>query len=539
MARLPNALLLSAAVLLLAHGAPSSAANPVCASNSVSFCWVGTATGGKYGPSEVRVTPLSSETGTYRPAVDGAVCNCFNATNPTSGDITYGFGDATTLQQQYSGNSQLGVANVCSSPNCNCGGAGCPIDPIATGICPATGSTGPLACRIGMTGTMTPWMNDAGVLTGPVLTFTAATPGNLASLNFTAGSVCIAEQFSASTNYFNTTVQGCISDFYHFTYNEVVDGISIMSNLTACTTNNCGAPAATGLACPASSSATRCTIGMTGPSGAVTALNAWLSDPDRYNATSSAAAPSSQPVPAGSACIAFTQPCSAHQQETITDLNAVTCPSNQSITVFMAMPTVPVSVFGGYIWGIEPPTYCNTVLTDFGAYNSTGFVACGTTNCNSATAPTYLAASAVLGGYTTTTFGTMQAGQFAYGMATALSVSYSAVTVTSVTATTMRRSLLAAGVNVGFTVQASVTSAPALSAALAVPLNAAVLKSAGLSAVTSVAITSSAPNAAVPVAIAASALPNTGTYVAPGSAAATPASMLAVAVAVAAATMLA
>ena len=530
--------MLSAAVLLLARGAQSSAANPVCASNSVPFCWVGTATGGIISASAVRVTPLSSETGTYRPMVDGAVCNCFNATSP-SGDITYGFADAASLQI-YSGNSQLGVAKVCSSQSCNCGVAGCPIDPVATGKCPATGSAGPLACRIGTVGTYAPWVNDAGVLTGPTLTFTAATPGNLASLNFTAGSVCIAEQFSASTTYANTTVQGCISDFYYFTYNtDSFDGgsASILSNLTACTTNNCGAPAATGPVCPTSSSAARCIIGMTGPSAAATALNTWLSSPDRYNATSSAAAPSSQPVPAGSACIAFTQPCSAHQQETITNLNAVTCPLNQSITVFMAMPALPV-LAPGDDWYFEPPPYCNTVLTDFGVYNSTGFVACGTTDCNAATATTYLAASAVLGGYTTTTFGTLQAGQFAYGMATALALPYSAVTVTSVAAAATRRSLLAAGVNVGFTVKATVTTSKTLGAALAAPISATVLQGAGLSAVTSVAITP-VSNAAAPVAIVASALPNTGVYNAPSSGAAQPAGMMATALALAAAAMLA
>jgi hypothetical protein len=547
MARLPIALLLSSAVVLLARGAQSSLESPACAANSVDFCWTGVAPRGNLtaAVSQRRLNLLASTF--FMPSVDGAVCSCWNGTEwdgNNAGDINFGFTDQGTMQAP---SSHFFSSLSCSSRGCNCGVAGCPISPITAGICPSTGSAGPLSCRVGLVGSSQS-VDESGVAYGPVVAFQPSSPGNLVSFIFPAGSVCLAKTISGDNNlpftiYKNGTVAQCLAD-----YADYSDYGGTRNIISFCTTDNCGVPAGagTGPVCPVISSATSCTIGMTGPSGAVAAINAVFADPEGFGQfgafTSSTAAPSVRAVPFGSACVAFTQPCAPLVGSAeFPGVNSTTCPASQSVSVFIAALTDTVRVPGEQ-WYDLPPPHCNNALFSFGTLsNASGIMACGTTNCNAPTTSTYLAASAVLGGYTVTTFGTLQAGQFAYGMATALSVPYSAVTVTSVTATTTRRSLLAAGVSVGFSVQTTLAAASTMGAALAAPLNASLLKSAGLSAVTSVAVTPTptASGTAAPVAILASALPNTGTYVAPNSAATQPASMLVAAVAVAVAAMLA
>jgi hypothetical protein len=74
---------------------------------------------------------------------------------------------------------------VCNTNFCNCNATACtaknPLTP--GGACSATPSAGPLQCREGEVGTMQ--TED-----GPSLALTAATPGNLASSTYPAGSMC-------------------------------------------------------------------------------------------------------------------------------------------------------------------------------------------------------------------------------------------------------------------------------------------------------------------------------------------------------------
>jgi hypothetical protein len=475
MARFRHALLLAASALLLARGAKAAS----CANNSVKYCWIGTATGSDFSG----VIPLSRDTTSYTPAIDGAACHCANST--VGGVTQYFFADQAALTAAAA--TSGAVVSSCDTPFCNCRGAGCPISPFVSGTC-VPDSVGPLSCRVGTVGAAPldgDWSDSA-----PVYPYTASTPGNLVSMLVPAGNICMSTTFGGTTGYYYKPVSTCL------TLPGVMGGTYAQ---TACATNNCGgAPAGTGPFCPSTSAATSCSVGMNGPSAATTALAALLSS---YATQSSAAAPASAAVSNGTACLAATATCAGLVAAGLSGFNATTCPTGQNVSVFLAMPIQQVDES----W---MPT-CNPAITTLSFYNFSNFVACGSTNCNSPTAVTYVAASATLGGYTVATFGTKEAGQFAAGMTMALGTPSGWVTVTSVTAATLRRNLLAAGVTVGFSVKTTVATVGAMQASLATPVNATVLQGAGLSALTSLTVVPAPASAVSTAPVTAAALPNT------------------------------
>ena len=476
MARFRHALLLAASALLLARGAKAAS----CANNSIQYCWSGTATGSDFSG----VFPQSRVNQNYEPATDGAACHCANST--VGGVTQYFFADQAALTAAAATSGT--VVSSCDTPFCNCLGASCPVSPFVSGTC-VPDSVGPLSCRVGTVGAASldgDWSDSA-----PLYPYTASTPGNLVSMLVPAGNICMSSTSSSGGAYYYKPVSTCLS------LPGVMGGETYTQS--ACATNNCGgAPAGTGPFCPSTSAATSCSVGMNGPSAATTALAALLSS---YATQSSAAAPASAAVSNGTACLAATATCAGLVTAGVSGFNATMCPTGQNVSVFLAMPIQQVDES----W---MPT-CNPAITTLSFYSFSNFVACGSTNCNSPTAVTYVAASATLGGYTVATFGTKEAGQFAAGMTTALGTPSGSVTVTSVAAATLRRNLLAAGVTVGFSVKTTVASVGAMQASLATPVSATVLQGAGLSALTSLAVVPAPASAMSTAPVTAAALPNT------------------------------
>ena len=101
--------------------------------------------------------------------------------------------------------------------------------------------------------------------------------------------------------------------------------------------------------------------------------------------------------------------------------------------------------------------------------------------------PTYVSAIAMLSGYTVSTFGATQATQFKSAVATALGVSSSVVTITSITVT-IGRHLLQSAVNVAFTLTTTSSAASNIANAMTANLGVNSLRNAGLTACYSVAV---------------------------------------------------
>ena len=479
----PRALLrLGAAVALLS---PAAAVNS-CSANSVPYCWQGIMANYNYSSLAPYGTSASSDPSFYfKPQVDGAFCNCVSF---VSGGSTYYTAVDSSRLASYQTNPSYAAVTACNTTLCNCASPGCPASPFGAGMCPLAGSTGPLACRVGYVGSL-PSDN------GPPRPVRASTPGNLQSQTFPAGSVCLSAPSADGTltTYINGSAAQCA-------YLRTRFG---RATTTGCVTDNCGAPEPTGAACPTATSATQCFVGMTGTSGAAAAVAAVLSAGSNAAMTWSTAAPSSVAVPTGSACTATTETCDSLVASSAGMFNTSNCPVGSTFFIYTAVPLVPSAAGAS----------CNSWLISASSVGFTGFVTCGTSNCNAPSAPVYLAASATLGGYTAATFGAKEVGQFQSAMATALSVASTAVTVTSVANAASRRHLLAGSVAVGFSVLTTVSNSRTMSAALATPPSAAALQSAGLAAVTSasVVLVPAANGAAAPVAVSAASLNSTGT----------------------------
>jgi hypothetical protein len=129
---------------------------------------------------------------------------------------------------------------------------------------------------------------------------------------------------------------------------------------------------------------------------------------------------------------------------------------------------------------------------------------CTMTFTRPAGAVAYVTSVAQLTGYTTATFGTAQAAAFAMAMAAQLSVLANAVTITGVTTAPGRRHLAAGSVNVAFSVATTAGGLQALTASVQAARSGsastlAALKSAGLTACTSVSLVAPASSTAPPV----------------------------------------
>ena len=107
---------------------------------------------------------------------------------------------------------------------------------------PATGSAGPLKCRMGYIGT------SEGT------TYTVSTPGNLMTQTFPAGSICFQYTYGGITLYTNLTAALCVDQIR--TYGRG----GVFTRASGCNTDLCGAPAPTVLAVGGSGSSSSATL---------------------------------------------------------------------------------------------------------------------------------------------------------------------------------------------------------------------------------------------------------------------------------------
>lgn len=253
---------------------------------------------------------------------------------------------------------------------CNCA-SGCS-NPFNTSMCPTTGSSGPLRCRLGSVG-------SKYELWGGVTELRSVSPnsyGNLRSYTFPAGSICMSSTKNSAyflnyTTYEKSTVNECRSNLALTNKVASVNYNYNLTNVNACTTDNCGAPAPTWLECPATQAATSCYLGVTGPAGAAAVIGQMLG----YSILT----PAATTVVAG-ACLSGVATCDALVAKSV--VTAAQCPAGQSVTVYLA-------------GGDDATSYSQYTCSDRASLltsdlQGTMSVACGTNNCN---APTTLATS--------------------------------------------------------------------------------------------------------------------------------------------------
>lgn len=231
MARLSSLAVLVLSVQLLATARAQS-----CSSASPKYCFYPGVPPTKGGNTTVYAYPLSS----FSPSVNNAACSCVSYvyTNadtvpdsygcaPGASCTMYSFADASMLSSMASAPSYYTNVQSCTTDLCNCNEPGC-VDPYTPGACPATGSAGPLKCRIGTIGT----------LNGT--TYSASTPGNLMTQTFPAGSICYKYTYSSLTVYTNLTAATCVD-------NIRMNGMGgVYTAASGCNTDLCGgAPAPT------------------------------------------------------------------------------------------------------------------------------------------------------------------------------------------------------------------------------------------------------------------------------------------------------
>ena len=221
-------LVLSAQLLAVAHAQSCSAASPT-------YCFYPGVPPSKGGNTTVYAYPMSS----FSPSVNNAACSCISygyintgaaadsfGCAPGASCTAYSFADAGLLSSLASAPGVYTNLQSCTTDLCNCHEPGC-VDPYTPGACPATGSAGPLKCRMGY----------IGALDGT--TYTAATPGNLATQTFPAGSICYKYMYSGLTVYTNLTAAACVDQIRMGGIGNVYTGAS------GCNTDLCGAPAPT------------------------------------------------------------------------------------------------------------------------------------------------------------------------------------------------------------------------------------------------------------------------------------------------------
>jgi hypothetical protein len=449
-----QAMPLTLLIALLAAATTFVRADTVCsAASSPAWCFIGQSTGRNY--SQTILHPVPTGAG-------GVPCVCYSIL--VDGTTAYGYYDASAL----TGTSGY---QTCNTNYCNCA-SGC-ANPITSGVCPATGSTGPLSCRSGIIGTMP-------VEDGPVssVTYTTATPGNLASMSYPAGSVCYSYTFNGTQYYSGGESPSWCTSLYSQS--------SYYTGLSGCNTNNCGAPTPTGPTCTNVSAATSCYAGVTGPTSVVTAAASLLglSSPTLTATT-------------GQLCISGSSTCTTLVASGV--FTSAQCPTGQTVTVYLSQPA--------------NAEYCTNILLSMWSYGLSTLSVCTTTNCNAPSSTIYIVGAVTLDGYTVATFGTAQAASFTSAVATAAGVAANAVTVTGVTNVAnvaSGRHLLAAGVAVSYSIATTMAASAAVTGALAAaPPSAVALRTAGLAAVTTASATTPSATTAAPVAVVATSLPQT------------------------------
>ena len=448
-------------------GLPWPGTQNACAASSPSYCYAGYSTGTNYS----MVYAIS--TSTFVPSSDGAACSCVSYVYTSKpGEVQYSPMDAATLSYLQSSSQSFTNVRQCTSNLCNCGSS-C-TSPFTT--CPTAGASGPLQCRVGAVGTIYDEESGASVSVTP------NTYGNLASMTAPAGSMCLSATFNGTTQYFYGSVKACVS---------IAGAMSPYTGVTACKTNNCGAPPPTWPQCPATQTATSCYIGATGPAAAVTAIGqlAGFTNPTPVATT----------VPAG-ACLSGVATCASLVAAKL--VTAAQCPTGQSVTAYLNGLADNPAGFSG--------DSCTSVAQTLNSLGAASIVACGSNNCNAPSTTTYLSATATLTGYTAASFGTAQATAFSSAMAASLQVPPVSVIVTGVTDVAVAgRHLLATSVAVSFAVAATTSTLANVTAALATPPTVAALQAAGLAACSGVSVSAPTGSGSTVAPVVATNLPTT------------------------------
>jgi hypothetical protein len=357
---------------VMLNGLPWPSNENACAASSPAWCYIGQSTGTNY--SMVYVNPTSA----FVPSTDGAVCSCVSYVYASlPGQVQYMISDAATVANMQSLPTEFTSVSSCSGSLCNCGSS-CR-NPFSSGACPLAGSSQPIECRVGQVGVYTDAQGDTS-------TYTPNTYGNLMSTLLPTGSVCLSFNYEggALTTYTYSNAVACVA---------MADPLSPYTNLTACATSNCGAPAPTWPQCPWNQTATSCYMGGTGPSAAVTQLAQSGGFLGIANARGSLA-PAAATVPTG-ACLSGTATCAALVAGGF--VTSAQCPAGQTVTAYLSGVADASSTDAG------PPSCTEWAATLSQAFTS--IVACGTNNCNAPTTKTYMSAAATLAGYTAATFG--------------------------------------------------------------------------------------------------------------------------------------
>jgi hypothetical protein len=157
---------------------------------------------------------------------------------------------------------------------------------------------------------------------------------------------------------------------------------------------------------------------------------------------------------------------------------------------------------------------CSTSLQAMQLYGFTAIAVCTTTNCNSPSSVSYITGAISFDGYTTSTFGTVQAAQFTSVVANAVSLPTSAVTVTGVAATSnvtaSGRHLLLTGITVSYSIATTLSMSTNIVTALATaPPSVAQMQAAGLTQVTTLASSPGGLGGSASAPPAVTGLPNT------------------------------
>ena len=220
-----------------------------CSATSPKYCFYPGVPPTKGGNTTVYAFPMSN----FQPSNNNSACSCVSyvyqningardqfGCAPGANCTMYAIADSSLLP--YFSNYFTNVQS-CTTDLCNCNEPGC-VDPYVPGSCPATGSAGPLQCRVGYTGTI----NGT--------TYGASTPGNLLTQTFPPGSICFKYTYSNGlTMYGNLTAASCV-------YTIRMGGMgSSMTAASGCNTDLCGgAPAPTWGMSPQASTSSSATL---------------------------------------------------------------------------------------------------------------------------------------------------------------------------------------------------------------------------------------------------------------------------------------
>jgi hypothetical protein len=253
--------------------------------------------------------------------------------------------------------------------------------------------------------------------------------------------------------------------------------------------------------CPATTTATSCYTGLVGPQLVVAGALATLSS---VGLTLTSGTPAPLNVTANQPCVSATVSCVTLLALAPT-LSPAACPVTQSMTAYLPFPNSTQTV------GMN----CSTSLQAMQLlYGFTAIAMCTTTNCNSPSAVSYITGALSFDGYTTSTFGTVQAAQFTSVVANAVSLPTSAVTVTSVAATSnvtaSGRHLLLTGITVSYSIATTLSMSTNIVTALATaPPSVAQMQAAGLTQVTTLASSPAGLGGSASAPPAVTGLPNT------------------------------